>query len=183
MSTAQAEQRRRPRWIIVLSWTGYFLRTSLRTRRVVRRVADSCSLRSSPPCRSRCRYCSAGWQNQLLRNPGYTSRRDQRRLGQARALSRSDEVVPGLHERAAHLCDRSPLARALRHVVGEQRRRLRSGQHGSDSRGGFVRRVARTPHYDGVRKDAPEPAVIGLFGIAPVQFELVDPGKPGWRKL
>ena len=49
--------------------------------------------------------------------------------------------------------------------------------------GGFVRRVARTPHYDGVRKDAPEPAVIGLFGIAPVQFELVDPGKPGWRKL
>jgi hypothetical protein len=49
--------------------------------------------------------------------------------------------------------------------------------------GGFVRRVARTPHYDGVRKDAPEPAVIGLLGIAPVQFELVDPGKPGWREL
>jgi hypothetical protein len=49
--------------------------------------------------------------------------------------------------------------------------------------GGFVRRVARTPHYDGVKKDASEPAVIGLFGIAPVQFELVDPGKPGWRKL
>jgi len=49
--------------------------------------------------------------------------------------------------------------------------------------GGFVRRVARTPHYDGVKKDANEPAVIGLFGIAPVQFELVDPSKPGWRKL
>jgi hypothetical protein len=49
--------------------------------------------------------------------------------------------------------------------------------------GGFVRRVARTPHYDGVKRDASEPAVIGLFGIAPVQFELVDPGKPGWRKL
>jgi hypothetical protein len=48
---------------------------------------------------------------------------------------------------------------------------------------GFVRRVARTPHYDGVRKDAHEPAVIGLFGIAPVQFELVDADKPGWRKL
>src|SRR5437879_4746953 len=32
--------------------------------------------------------------------------------------------------------------------------------------GGFVRRVARTPHYDGVKKDAREPAVIGLFGIA-----------------
>ena len=49
--------------------------------------------------------------------------------------------------------------------------------------GGYVRRIARTPHYDGVKKDANEPAVIGLFGIAPVQFELVDPGKPGWRKL
>jgi len=49
--------------------------------------------------------------------------------------------------------------------------------------GGFVRRVARTPHYDGVKKDANEPAVIGLFGIAPVQFELVNPSKPGWRKL
>jgi hypothetical protein len=49
--------------------------------------------------------------------------------------------------------------------------------------GGFVRRVARTPHYDGVKTDAKEPAVIGLFGIAPVQFELVDPAKPAWRKL
>ena len=45
--------------------------------------------------------------------------------------------------------------------------------------GGFVRRVARTPHYDGVRRDAKEPAVIALFGIAPVQFELVDPSQAG----
>jgi hypothetical protein len=49
--------------------------------------------------------------------------------------------------------------------------------------GGFVRRVARTPHYDGVKKDAREPAVIGLFGIAPVQFELVDASKPAWCRL
>ena len=49
--------------------------------------------------------------------------------------------------------------------------------------GGFVRRIARTPHYDGVKKGAKEPAVIGLFGIAPVQFELVDPAKPAWRGL
>jgi hypothetical protein len=40
------------------------------------------------------------------------------------------------------------------------------------SAGGFVRLVAGTPHYDGVKKGANEPAVIGLFGIAPVQFEL-----------
>jgi hypothetical protein len=50
-------------------------------------------------------------------------------------------------------------------------------------RGGFVRRIAGTPHYYGVKKDANEPAVIGLFGIAPVRFELVDPGKPAWRGL
>jgi hypothetical protein len=49
--------------------------------------------------------------------------------------------------------------------------------------GGFVRRVARTPHYDGVMSTANEPAVIALFGIAPVQLELVDPSKPAWRKV
>jgi hypothetical protein len=49
--------------------------------------------------------------------------------------------------------------------------------------GGFVRRVARTPHYDGVRKSARQPTVIGIFGIAPVQLELVDPSKPGWRRI
>lgn len=49
--------------------------------------------------------------------------------------------------------------------------------------GGFVRRVADTPHYDGVKSNAKQPAVIALFGIAPVQLKLVDPGKPGWRKV
>jgi hypothetical protein len=44
--------------------------------------------------------------------------------------------------------------------------------------GAFVRRVAHTPHYDGVKRDANEPAVIALFGIAPVQLTLVDPSKP-----
>jgi hypothetical protein len=48
--------------------------------------------------------------------------------------------------------------------------------------GGFVRRVARTPHYDGVKKNAAEPAVIGIFGIAPVDLKLVDPSKPAWRR-
>ncbi len=49
--------------------------------------------------------------------------------------------------------------------------------------GGFVRRVARTLHYDGVKPDAKEPAIIGIFGMAPVQLELLDPGKPAWRRL
>jgi len=47
--------------------------------------------------------------------------------------------------------------------------------------GGFVRRVARTPHYDGVKKGAEEPVVIGIFGMAPVELKLVDPSKPAWR--
>jgi hypothetical protein len=47
--------------------------------------------------------------------------------------------------------------------------------------GGFVRRVAHTPHYDGVRKNTKEPVVIGIFGVAPVDLKLVDPGKPAWR--
>jgi hypothetical protein len=49
--------------------------------------------------------------------------------------------------------------------------------------GGFVRRVAGTPHYDGVKRDANQPAVIALFGTAPVQLKLVDPEKPSWRKV
>jgi hypothetical protein len=47
--------------------------------------------------------------------------------------------------------------------------------------GGFVRRVARTPHYDGVKIGEKEPAIIGIFGQAPIEFKLVDPSKPPWR--
>jgi hypothetical protein len=49
--------------------------------------------------------------------------------------------------------------------------------------GGFVRRVARTPHYDGVKNGEKEPAVIGIIGIAPIEFKLVDPSKPPWRAV
>jgi hypothetical protein len=49
--------------------------------------------------------------------------------------------------------------------------------------GGFVRRVARTPHYDGVKRGATEPAVIALFGIAPVEFELIDQSRQAWRQV
>ena len=48
--------------------------------------------------------------------------------------------------------------------------------------GGFVRRVANTPHYDGVKGDSKGPAVIALFGIAPVDFQAVDPSTPVWRR-
>jgi len=49
--------------------------------------------------------------------------------------------------------------------------------------GGFVCRVAHTPHYDGVRKGGNEPAVIGIFGQAPIEFKLVDPTKPRVRAV
>jgi len=49
--------------------------------------------------------------------------------------------------------------------------------------GGFVRRVAHTPHYDGVKRGEKEPAVIGIIGQAPIEFKLVDPSKPPWRAV
>ncbi len=49
--------------------------------------------------------------------------------------------------------------------------------------GGFVRRVAHTPHYDGVKKGEAAPAVIGIFGEAPIDFNLVDPSKPPVREV
>jgi hypothetical protein len=48
--------------------------------------------------------------------------------------------------------------------------------------GGFVRRVARTPHYDGARADAAEPVVIAVSGLGPVHQEWVDPSQPVLRR-
>ncbi len=49
--------------------------------------------------------------------------------------------------------------------------------------GGFVRRVAHTPHYDGVKRDGKEPAVIGIIGVGPIEFKLTDPDKPPVREV
>jgi hypothetical protein len=49
--------------------------------------------------------------------------------------------------------------------------------------GTFVRRVARTPHYDGVKADGKEPAMIAICGIGPITAHLVEPDKPLWRKV
>jgi hypothetical protein len=48
--------------------------------------------------------------------------------------------------------------------------------------GGFVRRVAGTPHYDGARGDAAEPAVIAVSGTRPVGQQWVDPAQPVLRR-
>jgi len=49
--------------------------------------------------------------------------------------------------------------------------------------GSFVRRVAGTPHYDGVIRDHKEPAIIAICGIGPVNYALVDPSQPGVRRV
>ena len=41
--------------------------------------------------------------------------------------------------------------------------------------GSFVRRVAGTPHYDGVIRGHTEPVVIAICGVAPVKLKLIDP--------
>jgi hypothetical protein len=49
--------------------------------------------------------------------------------------------------------------------------------------GSFVHRVAKTPHYDGVKKGVAEPAIIAISGIGPIHYHLTDGSKPGWREL
>jgi hypothetical protein len=49
--------------------------------------------------------------------------------------------------------------------------------------GSFVHRVARTPHYDGVKKGVADPAIIAISGIGPIHYTLTDPSKPGWREV
>jgi hypothetical protein len=49
--------------------------------------------------------------------------------------------------------------------------------------GGYVKRTARTPHYDGVLHGQRDPAVIAIFGLGPVDLELADPTKPSWRQV
>ena len=45
-----------------------------------------------------------------------------------------------------------------------------------------MRRVAGTPHYDGARADAAEPAVIMASGDGPVGQQWVDPSQPVLRQ-
>ncbi|MDT5098328.1 MAG: hypothetical protein QOC76_2065 [Mycobacterium sp.] len=49
--------------------------------------------------------------------------------------------------------------------------------------GGYVKRTARTPHYDGVLAGRRNPAVIAIFGLGPVDIQLVDPTEPSWHQV
>jgi hypothetical protein len=49
--------------------------------------------------------------------------------------------------------------------------------------GGFVKRTARTFHYDGVPSGITDPVVVAVFGVGPVDIELADPMLPAWRQV
>ena len=49
--------------------------------------------------------------------------------------------------------------------------------------GSFVRRVARTSHYDGVKAGEKEPALIAICGLGPITLHPVDPSKPLVRQV
>jgi hypothetical protein len=49
--------------------------------------------------------------------------------------------------------------------------------------GSFVRRVAGTPHYDGVIRGHHEPVVIAICGMGPVNYTSTDPSQPRWRAV
>ena len=49
--------------------------------------------------------------------------------------------------------------------------------------GGFVRRVAHTPHFDGCKKTDKEPAVIVICGVGPIKFHKVDEAASSWVAL
>jgi hypothetical protein len=49
--------------------------------------------------------------------------------------------------------------------------------------GSFIRRVANTPHYDGVVANGTEPVVIAICGMGPVKQTYNEPDQPGWRKV
>jgi hypothetical protein len=90
-------------------------------------------------------------------------------------------MVSGLLQRSAFLCDRSALFDPLWTWWVNSGTDFDPDNTVPVGAGGFVRGVARTPHYDGVKKTATEPAVIALFGLGPVDLKLVDPSQPSWR--
>jgi hypothetical protein len=49
--------------------------------------------------------------------------------------------------------------------------------------GTFIRRVAHTPHYDGVKAGGKEPAVIAICGIGPNNQKWLEPGSPNVRRV
>ena len=49
--------------------------------------------------------------------------------------------------------------------------------------GGYVKRTARTFHYDGVPASVREPVTVAVFGLGPVDIILADPKQPPWRRV
>ena len=95
-----------------------------------------------------------------------------------RALLHIDTLVARFHERATPLHERSVLRRGVGHLVVQQRADFDPAACVPVHAGSFVRRVAGTPHYDGVIRGQPEPAIIAICGVGPLNFGLGDPSQP-----
>ena len=121
----------------------------------------------------------------LRRTGGAISRNGPgvRRNRQARPVRCTGQVASGLHERGAHIFHRSAVLCHFWHLVVNSGENFEPEGTVPVPAGGFVRRVAHTPHYDGVKKGGKEPAVIGIFGQAPIEFKLTDPTKPAVREV
>ena len=97
-------------------------------------------------------------------------------------IFRAHSVASWLYERAAFI-DRPAVRGHVWHVVCSERRGFAPDATVPVPAGSFVRRVAKIPHYDGVKKGAKEPAIIAISGIGPITYHLTDPTKPGWREV
>ena len=49
--------------------------------------------------------------------------------------------------------------------------------------GGFVHRIAHTPHFDGSKKTDREPVVIAICGTGPIKFHKVHENEASWIAL
>ncbi len=94
-------------------------------------------------------------------------------------LFHAGALVAGLYERAAHLYQRPAVHGRVGHLVVQQRAGLRPCRMRARAGRSHVRRVAGTPHYDGVIRGHGEPAIIAICGMGPVNYRLVDPVEAG----
>ena len=91
---------------------------------------------------------------------------------------------PGYMSAPHNYVTRPAVLCAVRHLVGEFRRKTSSRTRPCRCRPAGSSAASPTPRtYDGVKKGEKEPAIIGIFGEAPIQLKWIDPSKPGLRAV
>ena len=116
----------------------------------------------------------------------------QGRISRSPARPRSNPQIAALgsllhpvafrvHECAELVRDRPPVRGPFRNLVRGSGEDFVPEKTVPVPAGSFVRRVATTPHYDGVISSIREPAVIAISGIGPIHYHLTDPSR--WREV